>query len=353
MKSKTGSKYKDLIVERNLEYVRNIISELPCWANDYYVDRRPSQSSNTMKSYVYVFKEFLSFLCNSIPEYSALTISELSIEELRKVNISCAKKYLSYLTDKKLEVNTMKAHFSALINLWDYFVESKNFEGNPFKSVKLPKKGKASPIYLRKEENEQFYDTVLTGEGISERIENYRRKQNSGFRDYLICHILGLTGIRVSELVGLDVNDIDLEHKVMKIVLKGTSRTDNTTNIYLSDDIVEEIRTYILEERPLLQPDKNEQALFLVSQGKYKGERLGVRSVEKLVKKYAQAAGIMDAKDFTPHKLRHTFGVNALRNTGNMELVRRLMHHSDVSTTGIYAQSEEDAVMEAREAGKW
>ena len=125
--------------------------------------------------------------------------------------------------------------------------------------------------------------------------EKIRDKSNSAIRDATILMVLFDTGIRVSELVGLDLDDIDFKHHSLKVVRKGNK--EDSVNF---SDATEELLKGYLEERKTYQPVDDEYALFLVSIGKYKGERISVRSVEKLVKKYAMASGVPNASKISP-----------------------------------------------------
>jgi site-specific recombinase XerC len=175
--------------------------------------------------------------------------------------------------------------------------------------------------------------SVYCGDGLTKR-QNQSRDLTIE-RDAAIITVFLHTGIRVSELVGLNVGDLDFQEHCFKVIRK----RDKIDTIYFDDEVTEVLKDY-LRVRPLLHPADNEDALFLVSIGKYKGERLSVRSMQMLVKKYAMAGAPSSGALITPHKLRSTYATNMLKATGNLDLVRAELGHSDPKTTLIYARSD-------------
>ena len=153
----------------------------------------------------------------------------------------------------------------------------------------------------------------------------------------LLMLLLG-TGIRVSECVGLDLNDVDFKNNGIKIHRKGGAEV----MVYFSQEVRDSLDEY-LEERQLVTPKAgHENALFLSLQNR----RITVRAVENLVKKYASL--VTNVKNITPHKLRSTYGTNLYRETGDIYLVADVLGHKDVNTTRKhYAAIEDDRRREA------
>ena len=151
-------------------------------------------------------------------------------------------------------------------------------------------------------------------------------------RDMAILTLLLGTGIRVSECVGIDINDIDFKNSGIKIRRKG----GNETVVYFGEEVEEALLNYI-EERKLIVPvGGDENALFLSLQKR----RIGVRAVENLVKKYASL--VTNLKKITPHKLRSTYGTSLYRETGDIYLVADVLGHKDVNTTKKHYDAIED-----------
>lgn len=151
------------------------------------------------------------------------------------------------------------------------------------------------------------------------------------------------TGIRVSECVGLNLNDIDLKNDGIRVHRKGGKEV----TVYFSDELESLLLSYLAERKHMETAKGHEEALFISLQMK----RISVRSVEKLVKKYAKA--VAPLKKITPHKLRSTYGTNLYRETGDIYLVADVLGHSDVNTTKKhYAALEDDRRKKARNAVK-
>ena len=150
-----------------------------------------------------------------------------------------------------------------------------------------------------------------------------------------MCCLLLDTGIRVSELVGLDIDDINFKDCCMYIQRKG----DKPDTIYFSDKMKNILLDY-LEFRKEMYPTDDNRAVFVVTVGRYQGERVSVRCVERTVKKYAMASNIPQSSKITPHKLRSTFAMNMLDKTGNIALLKEQLGHESITTSSLYARAK-------------
>ena len=206
-------------------------------------------------------------------------------------------------------------------------------ESNPVDLVKRSKHKDKEIIKLDKHEQEGFLNSLYNGQGFDKKQLEWNERTK--IRDIAICKILLGTGLRVSELVGLDVDDIDFQENSFKIIRK----RDKLDTVYFSDEIRECLLEYLEERGPHYQPVDNERALFLVGIGTYKGQRISVRSVEKIVKKFAVAGAPAKGQSITPHKLRATYATDLLEITGDLDLVRESMGHSDPKTTNLYGRT--------------
>ena len=174
-------------------------------------------------------------------------------------------------------------------------------------------------------------DETESGEKLTERQKIYHNKTKK--RDMAILTLLLGTGIRVSECVGLDLNDIDPKNNGIKVHRKGGSEV----MVYFGDEVAEALDAY-LDERLEMEPQEGStEAVFLSMQNR----RINVRSVENLVKKYSRL--VTTVKNITPHKLRSTYGTTLYQETGDIYLVADVLGHKDVNTTKKhYAAIEED-----------
>ena len=176
---------------------------------------------------------------------------------------------------------------------------------------------------VRMEPNEvaEFLDNVESGNKLTNNQLRFHKKLRS--RDLALLTLMLGTGIRVSECVGLDISDVDFDNVRIRVIRKGGAESF----VYFGDEVDKALKDYLVdrkEEKPL---PGHENALFLSQQRK----RLGVRSVEKLVKKYAST--VTTVKHITPHKLRSTYGTNLYQESRDIYLVADVLGHKDVNTT--------------------
>ena len=177
----------------------------------------------------------------------------------------------------------------------------------------------------------EFLDEVENGNQLSKKEREFHEKNS--VRDLAMMQLMLGTGIRVSECVGLNLSDLDFNNNGIRIHRKG----GKNVTIYFSDEVESGLRAYLEERKLKIPASGHEEALFLSMQNK----RISVRSVEKMVKKYASR--VTPLKHITPHKLRSSYGTNLYQETGDIYLVADVLGHSDVNTTKKhYAALEEE-----------
>ena len=182
-------------------------------------------------------------------------------------------------------------------------------------------------------------DEVEQGDNLTDRQKAYHDRTK--VRDLALLTLLLGTGIRVSECVGLDIDDVDFKNGGIHIHRKGGKEV----TVYFGAEVEDALNDYLIERQQIDPEPGSENALFLSMQRK----RMNVRSVENLVKKYAKI--VTPLKKITPHKLRSTYGTNLYRETGDIYLVADVLGHSDVNTTKKhYAALEDERRRSARNA---
>jgi len=185
----------------------------------------------------------------------------------------------------------------------------------------------------------QFLDNVEFGTKLTDHQQSYHEKSKT--RDLALLTLMLGTGIRVSECVGLDINDIDFDYDRIKIVRKGGYEA----YVYFGSEAKEALLDYLEERKDIVTKDGHENALFLSNQRR----RISVRSVENMVKKYARITTPL--KKITPHKLRSTYGTSLYQQTSDIYLVADVLGHKDVNTTKKhYADIDEWQRMKAKDA---
>ena len=344
--------YRDGLDASNQFKIREMLAELPVSVDRYITSTARTKSSRTTITYVRMIRAFFLYLQANHEAFEDKPLQQITGEELNRITLDDVDSFLAYLKAHQLDRpgksnknNTVEVYISALNAYFGFLYKREEIQKNPFQFVERHHEKVRRPYYLVGDENETFYRNILSGEGLSPKMLSTRERFHTAYRDYMICRLLGMTGIRVSECIALDLEDINFKSKSFQVIRKGNKEAE----IFFSDAIAEELTEYIENVRPLYQPDASEHALFLVAQGAHKGQRLSVRSVENLVKKYALASGITYAGNFSAHSLRHSFAMQSLKKTGgNLSLTQKLLGHEDISTTTIYAEATEEEIRNAR-----
>ena len=228
---------------------------------------------------------------------------------------------------------------SSLKSFYNYFYRSEKIQNNPAALVQMPKLHEKEIIRLDVDEVALLLDEVEQGENLTDKQKAFHNKTK--VRDLALLTLLLGTGIRVSECVGLDIEDVDFKNGGIHIHRKGGKEV----TVYFGVEVEDALQDYLDERFGIDAEPGSEHALFLSLQRK----RIHVRSVENLVKKYAKI--VTPLKKITPHKLRSTYGTNLYRETGDIYLVADVLGHSDVNTTKKhYAALEDERRRSARNA---
>ena len=214
-----------------------------------------------------------------------------------------------------------KRKLCSLRRFYGYYYRYELISNNPSLKVDMPKIHDKAITRLDVNEVAELLDNVENGNKLT--TAQLRTHEKLKCRDLALLTLLLGTGIRVSECVGLDINDVDFDNDRIKVVRKGGSESF----VYFGDEVRAALLDY-MEERKQMNPDSgHENALFISS----KNKRLCVRSVELLVKKYAST--VTTVKHITPHKLRSTYGTNLYQASKDIYLVADVLGHKDVNTT--------------------
>lgn len=256
-----------------------------------------------------------------------LDAESISIDDLKKFRKTDFEEYFEYLehyekngkeiTNSRVSI---KRKISSLRKFFAYLFESELIPSDEIRKIEIPKLNKKEIIRLESDEACDFLDSVENGGMLTKKEHDYHKLQST--RDIALIYLMLSTGIRVSECSELDITDIDLDRSCIHIIRKG----GDEATVYFSDEAAEYIK-YYLEWRNNIIKDSDEKALFISS----RKQRLSVRSIEVLIKKYAKRS--VPLKHITPHKLRSTFATNLYNETGDIYLVAETLGHKDVTTT--------------------
>ena len=334
--SKNSSDYYQERNLKNLDKIDQLLEELPPFCEDFLRGIETRTSVLTRLNYVYDLRIFFDFLVHK--KYRGKSVLELTLEDLESVTDTDIEIFLSYLSnyrfgDKRLSCDERaKARkLSTVRSMFKYFFKKGLIEVNQTAKVATPKLHEKEIIRLESDEVSSLLDTAEYGDGLSPHASGYHDKTK--IRDSAILTLFLGTGIRISELVGLNNESIDFSNNSFVVTRKG----GNHAILYFSEEVGDALAAYLAQKEndPRIPPE--EHALFLSLQYR----RISVRAVENLVKKYAKI--VSPLKKITPHKLRSTYGTALYRETGDIYIVADVLGHRDVNTTRKhYAAITED-----------
>ncbi|WP_349674156.1 tyrosine-type recombinase/integrase [Lacrimispora sp.] len=322
----------------NVKHLRELIKELPRFCGDFFRGIEPRTSSRTRIAYAYDLKVFFDFLQKENPVIGKIEMKEIPLDFLNTLRVVDIEEYMEYLkyrfNDRNQEVTNKERgimrKISSLKSFYNYYYRNERLQNNPAALIQLPKLHEKEIIRLDVDEVALLLDEVEKGESLTEKQKAYHEKTK--VRDLALLTLLLGTGIRVSECVGLDLNDIDFKNGGIRIHRKGGKEV----TVYFGSEVEDALLDYLEERNQMIPEGGSENALFLSMQKK----RIAVRSVENLVKKYSRL--VTPLKKITPHKLRSTYGTALYKETGDIYLVADVLGHSDVNTTKKHYAALED-----------
>ena len=258
-------------------------------------------SGNTVASYMRDLNQFSSYLCEVNTEFGQVVS-----------DIVCA--YVDHLHDKGKSIATISRSLASLKSFFAFTISQGWCEENPVSNIHLEKAEKKLP-------------QILTGKEVELLLDQPKCTDLKGYRDKAMLELLYATGIRVSELINLDVDDVNILGSFIKCASGGKMRI-----IPLYPAAIKALNDYIESARPKMIADIRETSLFV----NISGERMSRQGFWKIIKHYQEKAQIN--KDITPHTLRHSFAAHLLENGADLRSIQEMLGHSDISSTQVYAQ---------------
>ncbi|MDR2531178.1 MAG: tyrosine recombinase XerD [Oscillospiraceae bacterium] len=274
-----------------------------------YLDREKHVAENTRSSYICDLSQFLRYL--DTQRLDPLEVSSGDVDD--------------YVTRLKLNgkaCSTLSRSLASLKCFYGYLCTTGAMAMNPTVGVSLERQKRKLPQVLTGNEMNNFLDQVLDGD--------YK-----GMRDRAMLELLYATGIRVSELVALDITDVDFANKFLNCRGKGGIRL-----IPMYDGAVDALMRYVRYARPHMTDDTSRKSLFV----NVNGTRMSRQGFWKIVKNYQEKAGI--PKDITPHTLRHSFAAHLLENGADLHSLKEMLGHADISSTQVYKKLIENQINE-------
>ena len=331
--------YREHTDTENILKLRQVLSTLPAFCKDYFRAIDSTTTTKTRISYAYDIRIFFQFLLDENPAFKNYAMTDFSVEILDQIKAVDLEEYMEYLkvyqNGDKTETNGergLKRKISALRSFYAYYYKREMIQTNPTVLIDVPKIHDKSIIRLDTDEVALLLDYIEhCGDSLTGQKRVYYEKTKE--RDLAIVTLLLGTGIRVSECVGLDIEDVDFKNNGIKVTRKG----GNEMVVYFGEEVEKALKRY-LEVRAGITPlAGHEHALFYSAQRK----RMGVQAVENMVKKYSRQ--ITTTKKITPHKLRSTYGTALYQETGDIYLVADVLGHKDVNTTKKHYAALDDA----------
>lgn len=317
-----------------MQKIGEYLQTLPDYCYDFFTGIENNTSSLTRLNYAMDLKVFFEYLEQYVIRKPKIEITLKDLDSLQARNIENYLSYLSYYKNgENMQKNNERGKARKLASVRSFFKYLFNHDlilSNVASKIQTPKLHSKEIIRLEKDEVQRMLDAVQSPTSFSEHQKNYNK--NTTVRDNAIVTLFLGTGIRISELVGLNIEDFDFSQDAFKVTRKG----GNQAILYFSKEVTNALQSW-LEKRKTMNIDPNEHAMFVSLQNR----RICVRAVENLVKKFAKESAPL--KKISPHKLRSTFGTNLYRETKDIYIVADVLGHKDVNTTKKhYAAINED-----------
>lgn len=326
--------YFDKRDAKNIEKTRLLCAELPDFVTEFIVGIQTRTTPLTRLGYVGDIKIFFEYLIKNKftdkKNVKEITMSDIAL--LKAYDIELFMEYLNSYTNEnkryKCSDTTKERKLSSLRTFFKYFYKKERLSENITERVETPKIHEKPIRYLEINEIANLLDLADNGDSLSPRQRQFQKITKK--RDVAILSVFLGTGIRISECVGLDKKDVDLNLCAINVTRKGGAKAV----LYFSDEVAKAISDYLewldkqkREETSFSKKIKDENALFLSLQG----NRITVRAVQLLVEKYCSI--VSPLKHITPHKLRSTFGTTLYRETQDIYVVADVLGHKDINTT--------------------
>lgn len=344
--------YHHQVAMQRTERIREICRELPDACADYFFAISQTTSALTRLAYAYDLRLFFQYLTLEQAAFAGCDPRSITVQQIGQITPRQLRDYQDYLTqyikeneetNSEVVINNhelgIMRKMCAIRSLFEFLFSSEKIPANIATLIPLPKLHQKPILYLEKEEVEKLLSVAENGEGLTEHQKRFQKVTKT--RDIAILTLFLGTGIRVSELVGIDLDDIDFSINGFLVTRKG----GNQTILYFPETVADNLHAYLKERMEIEAEPGSENALFLSLQRK----RITQRAVEQLVKKYARIAAPLKKK-ISPHKLRSTFGTSLYRETGDIYLVADVLGHADVNTTRKHYAAMSD--QRKREAAK-
>ncbi len=329
--------YHEQMMKKNILRLREFCNNLPSFCREYFLGTAQVISSRTQLAYAFDLKVFFDYIHQYKKGYQNIDVVDYEISILDDITRKDIVQFLEYLSyyekDGREYTNDERGKarkLSTLKSFYKFYFNNELIKTNPAAMIDMPKIHEKEIIRLDFNEVAELLDMVEHGDKLTKGEQKYYAKNS--LRDFTILTVMLGTGIRVSECVGLNLKDLDLEENRFKVRRKG----GNESIIYYGEEVAAALERYLIQREHEIPCEGSEDALFLSIQKK----RMSVRAMENMVTKYTEKLNCL--KRITPHKLRSTFGTNLYRETHDIYMVADFLGHKDVNTTRKHYASISD-----------
>ena len=264
-------------------------------------------SENTLQSYQRDIVQYMQYLDNN----------RLNFYKIKEDDI---KEYFKYLESINKKASTISRNLASIRAFYQFLKRSKKIKKDPTEEIQAPKIEKKAP-------------SILTSKEVELLLDQPKSVDLKGIRDKAMLEFAYATGMRVTEIISLNIENVNLDDGYVKCVTAGKERS-----IPLGSMALKALREYIVKARPIMIKDEDNNALFV----NVNGRRLTRQGFWKIVKYYKEQAHI--AKDITPHVLRHSFATHLLQNGAELKAIQTMLGHSDISSTQVYMQFQDESL---------
>ncbi|MBQ5315189.1 MAG: tyrosine recombinase XerC [Oscillospiraceae bacterium] len=314
--------------------INNISIECPYYINEYvtYLRVIKGSSERTVQAYygdICLFLKYIKMTKLSVPSdtlFEDIIISDIPIETLDNLSLTDIYGFLNYVSkDRENSSVTRARKASALRSLFKYLTTKTSYiKKNPVKDLEMPSLKKRLPHFLTLEQSLEMLKNSSSGDNSE--------------RDYCIITLFLNCGMRLSELVGMNIQSINFKDRTLKLLGKGNKER----MIYLNDACIDALKKYINSRE---QPQNEPNALFISRNGK----RISKRRVQQIVEDTLKASGL-DGQGLSTHKLRHTAATLMYRNGVDTLVLKDLLGHESIATTEIYTHISDENLKQAAES---
>ncbi len=323
----------------NTNKILEYCDRLPDCCQSFLLETGAETASTTRLAYARELSWFFEYMISFSPVFCDLKLNEIELKEIRQIVPSDVSRYITFSLDHGNTKRTVARKRAALSSFFSYLERNKLINFNPVLAAQKVKiKQSDSVLHIDINDQLKLLNSVDSGSNLDTKKQKYHDRYRE--RDYALLLLLLDTGIRVSELNQLNIEDVDLDDCSMVIVRKG----GDTATVYFSDETRQALDNYIELRRSFDFALLGSDPLFTT----LKGSRLCVRAIEKMVKKYTESSLPGIGAKLSPHKMRASFAMAFYEEEKDILALQRKLGHKNLAATNIYAKATDKKMQETR-----